>query len=546
MTTVLRGAEVIDGTGGRAFFADVVIDGARIVGVTGPGEGHGDAVVDLAGLVLSPGFIDIHTHYDAQILWDPDLTPSSWHGITTTIMGNCGFGIAPALPEHRTLLMETLENVEGMSVEALAAGIPWTFESFPEYLTALQNARPRCNFAALVGHSALRIFVMGEDAYSRAATTTEVAAMRDLLVEALGRGALGFSTSRSHAHAGAHGRPVPSRFADRSEIFEIADALRIVGTGVIQVAYGSEITLDDIAGLAEATGRPVTWTALPAGRADMPPDTMLAVQDTTTGELWAQISCRPIAMQVNLANPFAFARMPAFARVLGQRVGDRAALYADPVWRAQARSEVDDYWVARWEKTFVHETVQHKELVGGPSLAELARQRGVTPLDLLCDLSLAEDLSTRFLVILDNDDDEALATLLQDDRTLLGLSDAGAHADQLCDACFSTHLLEHWVRELGVLTLEKAVWRLTGHPAAVFRLADRGRIAPGYIADLVAFDKNTVGIEDFERVWDLPANAERLIVRSRGVEAMWVNGQLSRANGQDIPGIRAGQLLSCT
>jgi N-acyl-D-amino-acid deacylase len=334
---ILRGAIVIDGTGGPRRAVDVGVDNGRIVAVGEIGDvGDGAEVVDLDGLVLAPGFVDIHTHYDAQVLWDPDMTPSSWHGVTTTVLGNCGFGIAPTRPEHRRTIGRTLENVEGMSVSALEAGIPWTFETFPEYMDALERTPKRLNVAALIGHTPLRLYVLGDDGGRRAASDAEVATMRDLVAEALEVGAVGFATSASSTHLGENGRPVPSRFADPSEVFEIATALRDADRGIIQVTPGPGLSSPELADLSRHSGRPVSWTALltQSRRSGIE-----ALDETSAlgGEVWPQIACRPIVMQVSLADPFPFATAPAFEEILALPHDQRAQLYADPAWRDRAR-----------------------------------------------------------------------------------------------------------------------------------------------------------------------------------------------------------------
>jgi N-acyl-D-aspartate/D-glutamate deacylase len=502
----------------------------------------GADVIDLDGLVLAPGFIDIHTHYDAQVLWDPDLTPSCWHGVTTVIMGNCGFGIAPTRPADRETIARTLENVEGMSAEALQAGIPWTFETFPEYLEILARTSTRLNVGALIGHTPVRLYVLGQEGVQRSATAAEVGQMRAVVNEALRHGAVGFATSKAPVHVGAHGQPVPSRYAELDEIFGIADALRETGRGIVQVTVGPGLYVKQLAALSQRIGRPVTWAALFASSGSPSAAQVLDRQASLGGEVWPQISNQPVVMQVTLADPFPFAAAPAFAEILSLPRPRRARLYADAAWRERARREVGTVW-DHWARTTVQETDRHPELLNGPSLAVLAAQRGADPLDLMIDLSLDEGLRTRFRVVLANDDQDQLGQLLKDRRTLLGLSDAGAHASQLCDAGFSTYLLGHWVREAGALTLEEAVWRLTGQPAQVFGLEDRGRIAPGFAADLVAFDPNTIRLTERERVWDLPAGADRLIVRSHGIHGIWVNGEATRLDGKDLDGVRAGKLL---
>ena len=537
--TVLRGARLADGTGGPLRLADVVINGDRIVAVTGPGEGAGGDVVDLEGLVLAPGFIDCHTHYDAQILWDPDLTPSSWHGVTTVVMGNCGFGIAPTKPTGRETIARTLENVEGMSVEALAAGIPWTFESFPEYLDAIEASRPRLNTAVLMGHTPLRLYVLGEEAAEREATPEEVAEMRRLVVEGLEAGAVGFASSRQPAHAGAWGKPVPSRLAAIEELHVLAEPLGERGQGTFAITKGPDFGSEQMAELSRSTGRPVTWTALSAS-----PEAFAVLDKAADfgGDVWPQVACRPIVFQVTLAEPAPFAMADAFAEALSKPAAERGTFYRSEEWRIRARDDMRRQWARGWQNVYVQETLTHPELADGPSLEEIAAQRGVDPLDVLCDVSLDDDLQTRFRVVVANNDAVSLGELLQDDRILLGLSDAGAHASQLCDAVFATHLLEHWVRDTGVLSLEKAVWRLTGHPAQVFGIADRGRVAPGYFADLVAFDPEAIGVEPMERVWDFPAGADRLIAGSHGLHRVWVNGEVIREGQQDLP-VRPGRLL---
>jgi N-acyl-D-aspartate/D-glutamate deacylase len=543
MSFVLRNGLLIDGTGGPGLAADVQVTGSRISAVDKPGTLSGDQVIDVDGLVVAPGFIDVHTHYDAQVFWDRDLSPSCWHGVTTVVMGNCGFGIAPTRPEHRETIARTLENVEGMSFEALTAGIPWTFESFPDYLLALKAEPTRLNVGAFIGHTPLRLYVMGDDV-ERPASAAEVAQMRAVVGEALEAGAMGFATSGSPSHQGAYGRPVPSRFADvREEIFALAEVLGEKGRGVVQATTGPELFLEELAEISLKSGRPVTWTALLTGMTGRhSPFDLLDRGSGLGGEVWPQIACRPIVMQLSLEDPFPFGVVPAGKEVLAVPRNERAALYANAEWRNRARAQLADTWAARWPRTTVQETSVHTELVGRDVL-DIATERGRDPFDTLVELSLAEDLKTRFRIVLFNDDEETIGRLLQDDRTLLALSDAGAHASQLCDACFSTDLLGHWVRELGVLDLEQAVWRLTGHPASVFRISDRGHIAPGYWADIVAFDLDKVGASQLERVWDLPGGSDRLIAQSTGIEHVWVNGQAIRTAGRDVDGARPGLVL---
>lgn len=544
MDLVLRGGRVIDGTGSPAQSADVGVEGDRIVAVGDVGSTKGAEVVELDGLALAPGFVDIHTHYDAQVTWDGDLTPSCWHGVTSVVMGNCGFSIAPTRPEDRGVIARTLENVEGMSVEALTEGIDWSFETFPEYLDALERTPTRLNVAAMIGHTALRIYALGDEANERAATAEEVERMRAIVGEAIDAGAIGFATSKSPTHSGDAGKPVPSRLAEIDEITRIASVMGEKDRGTFQATIGPGFYVKELAALSETIGRPVTWTALltmseAPGRAKE----TLEQQASLGGEVWPQIACRPLVFQITLEDPFPFAMAPGFDEVLAAPRAQRADIYADLSWRERVRPGLDRVWGHTWGKNTIDETERHLELRHGPSLAEIGAARGQHPMDAMIDLALEEDLKTRFSIVLVNDGDDEIGELLRDNRAVLGLSDAGAHASQICDACFSTHLLGHWVRERGAISLEQAVHRLTAHAANVFRIPDRGVLRPGAYADLCAFDPDTVGVSGVDRVYDLPAGADRLLARSTGIEHVWVNGEAIRLDGKDVDGARPGRLI---
>jgi N-acyl-D-aspartate/D-glutamate deacylase len=549
MKLALRGATVVDGTGAPGVRADVLVEDGLISQIGPPGtvDADADERVDLEGLVLAPGFIDPHTHYDAQVLWDRDLTPSSWHGVTTVVMGNCGFGIAPVSEAGRELVMRTLENVEGMPLEALRAGIPWTFTSFPEYLDAVDAEPLRCNVAALLGHTPLRFHVLGEEATERIATPGEVQRMREIVAEAIAAGAIGFSTSRSESHRGAFGKPVPSRLAELEEIWTLAGELGAAGKGTVEATWGPDFHVEECAQLSADIRRPVTWAAImvvrdnPAMSQDL--EQRVAAAGGAGVRVFPQVACRPIVAQVTLADPAPLANVPAFGEILSLDRAQRPALYGDPAWRERAYAGVREKWGNKLDEATVQETTIHDELRDGPTLGELATQRGGTALDVAVELALAEDLATRFRIVMINDDEAQVGRLLQNPSMLLGLSDAGAHTSQLCDANFATYLLSRWVRELGVLTLEQAVWRLTGQPAQVYGLEGRGRIAPGAVADLVAFDPATVGTGPLERIVDLPGGADRLVAPSIGIEHVWVAGRQTRVDGKDIPDARHGRVL---
>ena len=547
MKTLLRGGQIVDGSGAPARVGDVLLDGERIasVGSIDAADRRAATVVDCSGLVVAPGFIDVHTHYDAQVFWDPDLTPSSWHGITTVVMGNCGFGIAPTRPKDRGTIARILENVEGMTLEALEAGIPWGFESFPEYLAAVSRLPLRINVAAYVGHTPVRQYVMGDAATERAATPEEVEAMRRIVGEAMDVGAIGFSTSHAASHVGAYGRPIPSRLAELSEIWTLAGELGRRGVGVIEATWGPDLFVDEFAALAKAIDRPVSWAAIMATRRnpEYAPDVVRRTK-AAGGFVRPQIAGRAIVVQIMLTDPGPFGNVPSFVEVLALPHAERATRYRDAEWRARAEREVTHSWGDIVDRARVSESELHRALVWGSTLGELAKARGTTAFALMLDLALEEDLATRFHVPMTNDNDEQVGQMLNDDHLLLGLSDAGAHTSQLCDADFSTYLLQHWWRETKTISLERAVWRLTGQPAEFLGLQGRGRLAAGAMADVVVFDPETVGTTALERIHDLPAGADRLVARSKGIEHVFVAGQASRRSGRDLAsGAGAGRVV---
>jgi N-acyl-D-amino-acid deacylase len=551
MKQLLTNALVLDGSGEPGRAANIVIDDGRIVAVgdLSNADAPGAEVIDLDGLVLAPGFVDSHTHYDCQVLWDGDLTPSSWHGVTSVVMGNCGFGIAPVRPEHHEKIMRTLENVEAMPYESLLEGVPWTFESFPEYLDTVAAVPLRCNVGVLVGHTPVRLYVMGEEATERAATDEEVAAERRIVEDALRAGAIGFASSKTEVHVGEGGRPVPSWFASKDEIRELARSLPAVGHGIFQFTWSEMFGLHDlIAAARDIAPHPVTFTALldefPQPLEGRTPKEVLAEIDAAGVEVWPQVSCRELVFQLTMEDPFPLAQgRPAFQEVVARPRKERAAMYRDPAWRARAKDELGPEWEGRWSRATIQETTVHGDLRNGPTVLELARARGEDPFDVVADLSLDEDLGTRFKIVMYNYDELAVADLLRHEHTLVSLSDAGAHTSQLCDSNFATYLLSHWVRDLEVFTLPEAVHQLTALPARLYGFHGRGTIAPGNWADLVAFDPDTIGTDDIERVWDQPGGANRLVARSRGIEGTWVNGERAWTSNGPVADAHPGTVI---
>ncbi len=535
---VVRGGTLVDGTGSPARRGDLGVRDGRIVGV---GEVRAGArrTLDAEGLVVAPGFVDVHTHYDAQVFWDRWLTISPWHGVTSVVMGNCGFGIAPTRPEHRDLVLRTLESVEGMSLEALRAGVgsDWPFETFGEFLDAIERRGTAINVGALVGHTPVRLYVMGEEATEREATAAEVEAMRGLVADALAAGALGFATSKSPTHVGWGGRPVPSRAAALSEIEGLAGCLGDAGFGVMQATLGPGLFLDEFAAIQRRTGRPISWTALLAGM--LGPDGHRSVLEQSARmqadgvRVIPQVSCRPLMIEFQMKAPFPLESMALFRPVSAADFEGRKRIYADLEFRRAFRDKTDGGPLGvRFDGMEIGGHAPDPSL-DGRRVGDVARERGIHPADLVLDLSLANGLETRFRMAVLNTDEAAVAELLSHPATMLGLSDAGAHASQLCDACAPTELLGHWVREKGVLTLEEGVRRLTSEPAEVFGVRDRGRLAVGLAADLTIFDPTTVDCLSLRRVRDFPAGADRLVSDARGVRAVVVNGVVIREDGVD-------------
>jgi len=533
---VIRGGTVIDGTGSPGQVADVAIRQGRIAEI-GPGL-RGSRVLDASGQIVAPGFIDIHTHYDAQVFWDPSLTPSSFHGVTTVVAGNCGFSIAPVLPEGVGLLARTLQHVEDMSFDTLSVGVPWDeFETFPEYLDAIARRGTALNFSCYVGHTAVRMYVMGEEAYGRAATPQEITRMQSAVAEAMAGGAAGFASSASPTHNGDMGRPVPSRVADLAELRQLLEPLRRGGRGVVALLPGGVMSHQEVFALQREIGRPFTWTALLTVKDYPYHEQVIAEHDAAWAEgieVWPQVSCRPLVFQMNLSEPFTLNTRPSFAALMGQSRAQRTAAYRDPTWRARAWEDVSGSGGAipvNWENISVAHSASHPEL-SDRALVGLAGERDCTPLDVMLDLSLEDDLETRFWSVLANNDPDGIAWLLPRDNVLFGLADSGAHVSQLCDACFATDLLGNWVRGRGVMSLERAVHKLTGEPAAVYGLADRGTLAVGQAADLCVFDPDTVAPGPLRRIRDFPADGERLTADAPvGVTHTLVNGVPIRVDG---------------
>jgi N-acyl-D-aspartate/D-glutamate deacylase len=550
---LVKGGLVIDGTGAPARRADVAIAGGRIVEVGNLKDGA-KRTIDAAGLAVAPGFIDPHTHYDAQICWDGALTPSSWHGVTSAVMGNCGVGIAPCRPEAREIAMRDLVNVEAIPFEVLEQGITWDWESFPQYMAAAARRKPALNLAFLAPLTPFRHYVMGEASMERAATTEETARVKALLGEAMDAGAFGFSSTLLNQHMGFAGRPLACRNASREELKAYCNALKERQKGAIEIAMTRQIgVMDDpelelLDFMLGESDRPITFIAM-FDRDDIPEAVRTSLRKAApmiARGARPQTSPLPLTREVNMRNPFSFAGFPSWKRVFEDKSkAAQAAVYADPAFRARFREDLKrPAGFGNWERITVHE-VKSPDLkaLEGKTVAEIARAQGKDPVDVFLDLTLADDLENEFTMASFNTRADRMAEILQNPAMLLGLGDGGAHLDMLCDAGYPTYVLGTWVREKKVLSLEEAVRRMTSDPADFFGIRERGRLAPGLAADLAIFDPATVGSAGRpERRYDLPGGAKRMVMRSQGVGFTIVNGVVTWEDGK-LTGAAAGAVL---
>jgi N-acyl-D-amino-acid deacylase len=549
---LIRNARICDGTGAPSFMGDLGVKD-RVIRYVGPVNGQtAERVIDADGLALAPGFVDPHTHYDAQIAWDPLMTCSPWHGVTTVIMGNCGVGVAPVKPGTREILMQDLVNVEAIPYDVMKAGIDWQWESYGQYLDAIDRRGLGINVAGLVAFTPLRHYVMGEASFERAATGDEIATMRRLLREAMEAGAFGFTTTTSRNHVGYQGRPLACRNASRDELIGVARGLSDVGRGAIEIILNSggmhAVSDEDIEllrSLTGASGRPVTWLALFAhpGQPDFHDQTFARLGDLVKQAI-PQVTPRPIMSQGDLKNPTMFGSFVSWQKAFNRPAAEQMALYRDPAFREAFRQELESRKRSHmWGQMRVLE-VGRPELARhvGRTLEEIAAAEGKRPVDAYFDLGIADNLDTRFQSSTFNFDPAGIERLITDDRCLIGLSDGGAHVDFICDVGYATALLDLWVRKRGALTLEKAVHKLTEVPATLFGIPNRGVLAEGKVADLVLFDPATVTARPPKYAYDLPCHGRRLVSESEGIRATFVAGTQLYDEGKHT-GAMPGRIL---
>jgi len=550
---LIRNGLIVDGTGAPAARGDVAVTAGRITAV-GTTDAPAKHVIDADGLVVSPGFFDPHTHYDAQISWDRLLESSAEHGVTSVVMGNCGVGVAPCRPQSRDLLIDDLVTVEGIDREVLATGIEWGWESFPDYIAAAEQAGSGLNRGFLVPLAPLRTYVLGEAAADRAATAAETQAMTALLGDAMAAGALGFSGTAMLTHIGHHGKPLAARLASRDELAACCGVLKSMGRGVIEYAltkkYANlgEDEQELLEFLMDHSGRPVTWLSLHnlVEKPNAIGQILDRIEPLIRRGCRPQILTRPMLYEMNLRRPFQFGEISAAKPLFDASFERQLELYADPAFREAFKAELR---LGRKWTTLAHNaTVAHvvnPELrqYEGRTVGEIGAETVRDPNDVLFDIAVADRLEVKFVVPRANTDLPRLKEVLGDSRTLIGLSDAGAHLDMLCEASYTTWLLGHWVREERALTLEHAVKRITSEPAQFFGFHDRGRLAPGAAADIVLFDAERIGSPARPTmVHDLPAGGGRLRCAAQGIERVIVNGVELYRQGRHT-GAFPGQVL---
>ena len=550
---LIKNGTVVDGTGAPSYRADVAVADGKIAAIGKITDGA-KKTLDASDLIVAPGFVDPHTHYDAQICWDPLITSSSWHGVTSLVMGNCGVGLAPCKPENQEIAAWDLVNVEAIPFEVLGKGVTWDWTTFPEYMDAAAKRGAGINLGFMAPLTPFRHWVMGEESMERSATPEERAQIKALIKEAVAAGAFGFSTTNVAQHIGYKGRPIACRQADWDELKAYANALQELGKGSIELALTNEAAIVDeveyalLDMLVTESQRPVTWLAL-LNRDDKPEaamSTLRAVEPLFKKGAIPQVTCRPLIIQIDLRKPFIFANLPCWKPAFDRPVDEQMRFYRDEKFRAEFRKELETPKVfnGKWERAIVHVASKPElQALVGKSVAEIARQRGKDGLDTFLDLCIEDDLQLEYTYELFNADEDRIPELITHDQVMVGLSDGGAHVDMLCDAGYCTYLLGTWVRDRQVMSLEHAVKRITSEPAAFYGLSSRGRIAQGLAADFAIFDLNTVGSKKRgEMRSDLPGGGRRLVMPAEGVMHTVVNGTVLYQD-QKHTGALPGQVL---
>lgn len=551
---VIRGGDVIDGTGTPAVRSDVAVVGGRIAAV-GEVRDRGRREINATGLVVAPGFIDAHTHMDAQVFWDDLGKPPCWHGVTTVVMGNCGFTLAPTRRGHESLVIRSLERAEDIPPEALAEGLPWTWQTFAEYLDAVDRVPKGLNYAAAIGHSALRTWTMGERAFEMSATDDDVSAMERELTNALRAGAAGFTTSRGKGHATSDGKPVASRLATWAEVAALVGVVGRERHGVFQLAPERSTDQKEqveferrLQALALETGVPIVFGLFATTQLPQPSIDLVDKTVALGGEMWVLTHCRGIVSVQSFLTRLAFDSIPEWHEVRALPHEAQKLLLRDLAVRARLVEAAhhgvyaDAFGPEARRPHFDSLRVLLSPYPDNPTVADEAARRGVDPVDAMIDISLERNLDVFFAQDLVPQDENLLLTLMSHPRTAMGFSDSGAHLSQIFDSSIYSYFLGYWVRERQAVRLESAIEMMTSRPAAIWGLHDRGRIAPGFAADITVFDPDTVGPRMPTVVDDLPGGAHRLEQRADGFVATIVNGSILTMDGEATEA-RSGQLL---
>ena len=547
---IIRNARIADGLGGPLIQGDLAVKDGRVAAI-GQVEGEAVETLDAEGQVLAPGVIDLHTHYDAQLTWDQTASPAGALGVTTVVIGNCGFGVAPAPAAHRDSIIANLAEVEGMSLDALKAGMDTNYQSFGEYLDLLRRKGVYPNVACLASHTVMRTAVMGDEGSERPSTPVELEAMIALLREAMDAGAIGLASSSNENHRGAGGVPIASRLADDDEFRALVKVLADYDHGVFMATFGERHAISFLEEMCRISGKPGCYA--PHFHFAHQPDRASGIMHDAEAArrrgvpVYTQGSCQPLSLTFTLDKAYILKAMHPWPATEDHQ--ELRQIFTDPTFRDAFRvtlQKADSQHVFKgrwdWVPIAVAELEKNQDLVGR-TIAEIAEERGQDPLDVFLDIGLEENFGTRFTFFMLNMDEDGVAELISNDGTLVSLSDAGAHNSLLCDAGYAMHLFGHWVREKGLFDLPTAIRKVTSDPADVYGIIDRGRLTPGAWADMILFDPDEIGITNMSRHFDLPGGGERLLRSAPGLRGTWVNG-VQVFDGEDYLQVPApGQIL---
>ena len=559
---VIKNGTVVDGSGADARVADVAVDDGIVTAVGRLDGEQAQRTIDAEGHIVSPGFVDVHTHMDAQLAWDPLGECSCFHGVTTAVMGNCGFTLAPVHSDARHLVVRNLERAEDIAAEAMAAGIDWSWETYPEYLDFVERTPKGINYAGYVGHSALRTWAMGERAFTEDASDEDLAKMVGQVKDSMRAGAVGFTTSISGNHETSDDRPVASRLSTRAEINALVGAMGELGGGIFELANHPHLRSRDpqkresyiswLVELSNSTGVPITYGMLAFGAEDHQWRPVIELLDrinaTPRGRSWAQVHTRQFGVLLSFQTTLPFDRLPLWSEVRRQSLDEQRRALADPSTREKLIDEAEsgDYGRAIGAEARKPEWQWIYPLTAGlppyRSIEELAAERGGSPMEVFLDEAVASDLELFFIQAAANQDQDIVLELMRQPNAIPTFSDSGAHVSQIMDSSLQTHMLGHWVRDRAEFTIEAAVHAMTSKPAAAWGFADRGLLAEGMAADINIFDLETVTPDLPELVHDLPGGARRLRQTASGFKATIVNGEVLVDNGEPT-GSTPGQLL---